>query len=93
MKDERAWLIEASGPCYLRALGLGEKPGNVSVDQSLEWTADASKAIRFARSEDAERVLFAFRKFRHDLFPTCFPHFPRPVEHMWMAKGADRDAS
>lgn len=81
---EFAWLIEAAGPCYLAARGTaGTGKERDSVAQFFQWTDDVDKALRFARQEDAERAMFAIRGLKSDLFPTCFPTFPKPVEHGW----------
>lgn len=82
---EFAWLIEAAGPCYLSISGVtcGAATERESVAQFFQWTADVDKALRFARQEDAERAMFAIRELKRDLFPTCFPTFPKPVEHGW----------
>ena len=93
MKDETAWLIEAAGPCYIRVLALSGACGADSVNRFFEWTDDPYKALRFAREEDAEAAMFAIRGLKSDLFPACFPHFPKPVAHMWVAQKADHDVS
>lgn len=45
--DETGWLIEIGGPAYY---------GDARED-GLGWTSDHAAAIRFARKEDAERVI------------------------------------
>lgn len=80
MKDEFAWLIEAAGPCYMGVVATG---GKDSVSRFFRWTDDASKALRFARKEDADNALFAIRGLQPELFPTFLPKFPKAVEHGW----------
>lgn len=93
MKDEFAWLIEAAGPCYLaiRGVKMGAATERDSVAQFFQWTDDANKALRFARKEDAERAMFAIRELKAELFPTCFPTFPKAVEHGWVNKEVEHD--
>lgn len=81
MTDQTAWLIEAAGPCYI---GISSVGGGGSVSKCVRWTDDANKALRFSREEDADAALYAFRGLMPELFPTCFPTFPKAVEHGWL---------
>ena len=85
MTNETAWLIETGGPCYM---SVGATGGADSVSRFFRWTDDANKALRFSRKEDAEAAMFAIRGLQDKLFPTVFPHFPKPVEHMWCGNPA-----
>lgn len=69
MKNETAWLIETDGPTYWT--GGGEAFSN-----------DPNKAIRFARAEDAQRVIDGGRA--GSVLGNTSSRLCRAVEHMWL---------
>lgn len=71
-RDQFAWLIEKGGSGSDLRYYAPTAPG--------EWTADHSKACRFARKEDAEAV-----QFRHVIHGHLPERGTRVCEHGWLA--------
>lgn len=70
--DQAGWLIEKDDPPVYHV---------VTDDHDAHWTADASKALRFARREDAQA-------YSDHIGWTSTP--VRVVEHMWPASEATK---
>jgi hypothetical protein len=62
MNDETGWLIQKD---------------NIEWWTGSGWTQDSYEAVRFARKEDAERVIFGF--------PAVWASNSTATEHAWMA--------
>jgi hypothetical protein len=70
---ELGWLIER----YVGDVTMwwtGESPAYDPVTWWRSWTTDSLKAIRFARKEDAQRIIEFLGNYAFNA---------KPIEHMW----------
>ena len=79
MHDETAWLVEFDG-VVPEVVGIAATIQYLALaDGRFQFDRDVTKALRFARKQDAEAVMSL--KIRH--LPECWrPHY-RAAEHMW----------
>jgi len=68
-KDEQGWLIEGTTPDGLPIWWTA---------QVMQWSFDAFKGVRFARKEDAERIIASWDK-------SLWPFDARATEHGFAA--------